>query len=220
MDLDAGYWQVKLAESSREKTAFFTPEGKKHWLVMPMGILNAHAFFVCMTTNFKQEWHELYKSNPKLALQKLFAIVERHKKAIEDLTGKETTRNLEHGLAKALAETDPGSSVIVDDVMVFDTNILSLVAYFVTVLEILVKYRVTVNFRKTRFLPPRAEFVGTGSIQVRNHQKTLRPSQLRGHPDAQRSLRILLPMDPTPGDPDPKVERVRQRAQAGTWRKH
>ena len=38
LDLDSGYWQVKLHKDAKEKTAFFTPEGKKHWNVMPMGI--------------------------------------------------------------------------------------------------------------------------------------------------------------------------------------
>jgi hypothetical protein len=48
MDLDCGYWQVKLDKMSQEKTAFYVPGGKKHWKVMPMGATNAHPFFVAM----------------------------------------------------------------------------------------------------------------------------------------------------------------------------
>ena len=29
-DLDAGYWQVKMNESSKDRTAFFSADGKKH----------------------------------------------------------------------------------------------------------------------------------------------------------------------------------------------
>ncbi|CAJ1950406.1 unnamed protein product [Cylindrotheca closterium] len=65
MDLDAGYWQIKMTTSSKEKTALFVPDGKQHFLVMPMGILSAHAFFVCVTIQFKKEWHELYKETQK-----------------------------------------------------------------------------------------------------------------------------------------------------------
>ena len=57
MDMDAGYWQVGVDEqASREKLAFFTPQGKKHWTVMPMGSLNAHAVFVAMMTKLQAKW--------------------------------------------------------------------------------------------------------------------------------------------------------------------
>ena len=58
MDLDAGYWQVKLEEESRAKLAFFTPNGKKRWTVMPMGFANSHAIFVAMMTVMQTEWHK------------------------------------------------------------------------------------------------------------------------------------------------------------------
>ena len=48
--LDAGYWQVKMNESSKDRTAFFTPNGKKHCNSMPIGAMNAHAFFVAMVS--------------------------------------------------------------------------------------------------------------------------------------------------------------------------
>ncbi|CAJ1946484.1 unnamed protein product, partial [Cylindrotheca closterium] len=141
-----------MAASSKEKTAFFVPDGKKHFLVMPMGILSAQAFFVCVTIQFKKEWHELYKRDPKAALQKLLDIINQHRAAITLNLGESAVKDIEAKVAIALLETD--------DIMLFDTNILSLIAYFVATLEILQRYRVTVNLRKTRFLPARAEFVG------------------------------------------------------------
>jgi hypothetical protein len=56
MDLDSGYWQVMLASLARDKTAFFSAFGKHHWTVMPMGLTNAMAFFVCMLQDFQQRW--------------------------------------------------------------------------------------------------------------------------------------------------------------------
>ena len=44
-DLDAGYWQVFMHYMSRDKTGFFTPDGKKHFCNLPMGIKNAAPFF-------------------------------------------------------------------------------------------------------------------------------------------------------------------------------
>ena len=58
MDLDSGYWQVKLGDHSKEKTAFFLPRSKDHWLAMPMGLTNAHPFFVCMMQMFQSQWND------------------------------------------------------------------------------------------------------------------------------------------------------------------
>jgi hypothetical protein len=54
-DLDCGYWQVELDAESRERTAFFTPNGKMHLTVMPMGFLNSHAIFVAMMEKLKEK---------------------------------------------------------------------------------------------------------------------------------------------------------------------
>jgi hypothetical protein len=52
-NLDAGCWQVEMSPSSREKSAFFLVNGKKHFKSMPMGAMNAHAFFVLMTSKME-----------------------------------------------------------------------------------------------------------------------------------------------------------------------
>lgn len=45
LDLCKGYWQVPLAQQSREYTAFKTPLGLFHFMTMPFGLHGAPATF-------------------------------------------------------------------------------------------------------------------------------------------------------------------------------
>jgi hypothetical protein len=45
LDFTSGYYQVKLTDAAREKSAFSTPDGHYEWTVMGMGLCNAPATF-------------------------------------------------------------------------------------------------------------------------------------------------------------------------------
>jgi hypothetical protein len=147
-EFDAGYWQVLISAQSRGKTGFFTPNGKSHWIHMPMGIKNAAASFVCIVLQMKKEWDATWSDENK-ASSLTTKTFERYEGGDDRLEQAETLRS---------AKT--GSSVIVDDLIAYAMNVKGLLAYWECILQTLLHYRVTIRLRKARFLPTRAEFVG------------------------------------------------------------
>lgn len=57
LDLENGFWHIRMNDTDREKTAFVTPFGIYEWLVMPFGLCNAPATF----QNFMDEVLEPFR---------------------------------------------------------------------------------------------------------------------------------------------------------------
>jgi Reverse transcriptase (RNA-dependent DNA polymerase)/RNase H-like domain found in reverse transcriptase len=133
MDFESGFWQVLLHEQSRDKTAFFVPDGQKRWTVMPMGCLNAHGAFCCLVDTLKRQWN-----------------TRATEAGIRD--------DIEVTLKGQRPWTD--AEVIVDDIMLHSEKCEPLLQYFEIVLQVLQKHQVTVKLKKCRFFPQSAEFVG------------------------------------------------------------
>jgi hypothetical protein len=169
MDLDAGYWQMKLRDSSRSKTAFYTPRGKKRWQVTPMGATNANPAFAAMAMRMEDKWRQLYK---KIQLND------------DDPTSRWLQEKMKTCLAEtSIAEGDepwdptlrapwqdpkepkPKSAVIVDDILLATEKAPTLFFYLSCVLSMLQFYRVTVKLQKTRCFPWRAEFIGADLLK-------------------------------------------------------
>ena len=55
IDLTKGYWQIRMAESDREKTAFQTPQGLYQFVRMPFGMVTAPSTFARMMRKLQLE---------------------------------------------------------------------------------------------------------------------------------------------------------------------
>jgi hypothetical protein len=133
MDLDCGYWQVQLDKASRDKTAFYMPKGKKHWMVMLMGATNAQPFFIAMVGDMGKAWNVLAE---KRGIKLCSTTVPK------------------------LGEDKPDSKTIVDNVLLYAYTPDALIEYFTVVLEVLQHYQVTVKLCKSRFVQQAVKFVG------------------------------------------------------------
>ena len=57
LDLASGYWQVRLSEDAKPKTAFATHSGLFQFAVMPFGLCNAPATFECLMSQVMPGLH-------------------------------------------------------------------------------------------------------------------------------------------------------------------
>ena len=191
-DLDSGYWQVKVHEGSKDKTGFFTPDGKRHWKNMPMGIKNAAAFFVCMMLDMKREWDARFSDDTKAMafIQHILRMYERlSPEAFEDIF-----KDIVESASKLREEDQPGSAIIIDDLMLYAKHVVVLLAYFVNILETLQHYRVSIRLRKTRFLARYAEFVGIDTMAEGNSPARSKYDSIRNltRPMLFGDLRMLI----------------------------
>jgi hypothetical protein len=74
----------------------------------------------------------------------------------------------------------PGSAVIEDDIILFGHTATAILCYFICMVEVLQHHRVTIKLRKTRFFPPRAEFVGVDITKEGNSPAESKYEALKG----------------------------------------
>ena len=177
MDLMSGYWQIVLTEAAQSKLAFFVPNGKKTWGVMPMGATNAHPAYCAIMEILKKKWDA---------------------KAVSEglcLTGINVSAKRTSNMSSTI-EAKVGSENVVDDICLHGNHIPKLLAYFRIVLTFFMHYRVTVSLKKCRLLPSSAEFVGYDMEADGN-----RPAKSKDHlfenlriskPESMGDLRILI----------------------------
>ncbi|MGH3054897.1 MAG: reverse transcriptase family protein, partial [Gaiellaceae bacterium] len=60
IDLQSGYYQVKVVENDVAKTAFATRYGHYEWLVMPFGLTNAPSTFMRMMNTYFRDYLDLF----------------------------------------------------------------------------------------------------------------------------------------------------------------
>ena len=102
LDLSKGYWQVPMADASKEYTSFVTPEGQYRFLYMPFGLVNSGADDILIHTSTWEEHVE--------ALNKVLCILEGANLSIKpskcDL-GVTEVEFLGHKVSQGIIGTNP-----------------------------------------------------------------------------------------------------------------
>ena len=137
LDARQGYHQVRVRKVDREKLAFFGPDGYKYtFKVMPFGPTNAPGFYLAMMRNMKEEWDNLFVTR----LRELTEL--KGELVIVSLTAE-----IHIGNARLLF----GTKIIIDDILLWCSNIDALFIYFECICKIFLKYRVSFRLDKCDF---------------------------------------------------------------------
>ena len=146
VDARQGYHQVSVRRADREKLAFFAPDHKKYcFKVMPFGPTNAPPFYTCMMHQLRDEWEILF-------ILKIRAMLTIGGEVISISDTDEIT------IGDTLLYR--GSRVIIDDILLWASNLQIVLLYFECVCEVFQKYRVSFRLDKCDFLKDRVEYVG------------------------------------------------------------
>jgi len=164
VDARQGYHQVSVRRADRGKLAFFAPDHKKYcFKVMPFGPTNAPSFYTCMMHQLRDEWEILF-------ILKFQAILTIGGELISISDTDEIT------IGDTLLYR--GSRVIIDDILLWASNLQIVLLYFECVCEVFQKYRVSFRLDKCNFLKDRVEYVGhdltpTGNCPAKSKYKMI-----------------------------------------------
>ena len=146
VDARQGYHQVSVRRCDREKLAFFAPNHKKYtFKVMPFGPTNAPPFYSCMMHQLKDEWEVLFIVRVR---------------SLSSIGGELITIGEDEIITIGGKILYHGSRVIIDDILLWASNLDIILLYFECVCEIFQKYRVSFRLDKCDFLKDRVEYVG------------------------------------------------------------
>ena len=146
VDASQGYHQISVRRIDREKLVFFAPNHKKYtFKVMPFGPTNAPPFYSCMMHQLKDEWETLFIVRVR---------------SLSIIGGKTITMNENETIIIGGKTLYHGSRVIIDDILLWASNLDIILLYFECVCEIFQKYRVSFCLDKCDFLKDRVEYVG------------------------------------------------------------
>ena len=146
VDAKQGYHQVAVKPSDVEKLAFFAPNDKKYaFTVMPFGPTNAPAFYTCMMQELRDQWDSLfYETLRNTERLQSGSVTVSHTNDVKIDGKKEYT----------------GSKGIIDDIVIWSTNLDAALTYFECVCQVFQQYRVSFRLDKCEFLKDRVEYVG------------------------------------------------------------
>lgn len=115
LDAKQGYHQILVRKEDRQKLAFFAPDGNKYtFRVMPFGPTNAPGFYTCMMGEFKDDWETLFME-----------IVSK----TDTLKGQQLKLINDNQIECAGRQVQVGSKVIIDDILLYSTNMDVLLIY-------------------------------------------------------------------------------------------
>ena len=146
LDAKQGYHQILVRKADREKLAFFAPDGHKYtFKVMPFGPTNAPSFYTCMMGDFQEDWNLLFSETISRA---------------DSICGKNVDMDRKGAVRMNGTKVEVGSKVIIDDILLYCTNVDILLVYLECVCQTFQKYRCSFQLKKCEFLKDRVEYVG------------------------------------------------------------
>ena len=173
VDARQGYHQVSVRKIDREKLTFFAPDYKKYtFKVMSFGPTNAPPFYTCMMHQFRDKWEILF-------IIKL--------RATTSIGGEEIIVSNTDEITIGGVTLYCGSRVIIDNILLWASNLQVVLVHFKCVCEVFQKYRVSFRLDKCDFIKDRVEYVGhdltlTGNCPAKSKFKmindwTLQPTE-------------------------------------------
>ena len=149
VDAKQGYHQIKVRECDVEKLAFFGPDDKKYaFTVMPFGPVNAPAFYTCMMGSLKTEWDALFIE----CMSNLAA-------SNASIDGQ-VVSIIDDDISLDKVKLTLGTKTIIDDILIWYTNLAAILLYLECVCKVFQKYPVSFRLDKCRFLQNRVEYFG------------------------------------------------------------